>query len=919
MNGAIKKAAVLIMLVLVVFAGVPVNLAFAEEEGAHEGQSYTAKNLNDRYVQKTEALNKSDGGDPAVPVNPDNPDTTTAPPPTNLPASNSAADIVAGMTTEQKITQCLMMDFRKWNNSEGSAEDMTSLNPDVAEIISQYQFGSIILFANNIKKTDETLNLTKDMQEAAVNGGGLPLLIATDQEGGVVYRLGSGTALPGNMALGATGDVSTAETSGEIIGRELSAVGINTTLAPVIDVNNNANNPVIGTRSFGDDADMVAEFGSAFIKGVTGSKTIACAKHFPGHGDTGEDSHYGLPVIDKSLDELRALELEPFQAAIDGGVDMIMTAHILFPRIDSNTIPSEKTGKNESRPATMSKVILTDLLRDDMGFNGVVVTDAMNMNGVANNFSPEQSALEAIKAGADIICMPITGIHNMTEFTDNIDAVISYIKDAVDNGDLSEERLNEAATRVLELKKKRGILDYDPADYSVEEAEATVGSDKNRDLEHDMAIRAVTLIRNDNNILPYKASEKTKILMMCPYNNERALMVMGLNRAKEAGKVPAGAEVKVYRFSADDHEVKDGGELKAAIDWADLVIINSEVTDKEDMSFGYYTSVGVRNFTQYCKKSGKHSVVLSVDKPYDVQLYPDADAVLAVYGCKGTSLDVTRELIDGEITKDENACGPNITAGVEVLFGLHKPTGKLPVSIPKFVVDESGGHFTDNILYKRTYGLTYEDEPPKPAPPKPAPPAKPKAKQVLVAKGIAKGSKSVALSWNKVSGADRYVIYFSRCNYKGKKYKFKKIKTLKSGTLKFTKKKLKKKTAYKFYVVAQKKSGGKYKTIAKSRHGHFFTGNVRGRYTNPKSLKLNKSKISLKKGKSTTIKGSVSKARKNKKLATTHAARLRFTSNNPKVAAVNSKGKVTAGAKGTAVIYVQTINGIWKTCKITVK
>lgn len=194
----------------------------------------------------------------------------------------------------------------------------------------------------------------------------------------------------------------------------------------------------------------------------------------------------------------------------------------------------------------------------------------------------------------------------------------------------------------------------------------------------------------------------------------------------------------------------------------------------------------------------------------------------------------------------------------------------------------------------------------------------PTSKPVLAAKGIAKGKTAVNLSWNKVSGADRYVIYFARCNQKGRSYVLKKVKTVNGKTLKWSKGKLAKNTAYKFYVVAQKKSGKSYKNIAKSKVGHFYTGNVKGKYTNPRSLTLKKSAYTLKKGKTATIKASVSKVKTNKKLATSHAATYRYTSNNPAVATVNAKGKVTAKAKGTAVIYVQTINGIWKTCKVTV-
>ena len=202
--------------------------------------------------------------------------------------------------------------------------------------------------------------------------------------------------------------------------------------------------------------------------------------------------------------------------------------------------------------------------------------------------------------------------------------------------------------------------------------------------------------------------------------------------------------------------------------------------------------------------------------------------------------------------------------------------------------------------------------------PTPTPAPATQAKSVLVAKGIASGKKAIKLSWNKVTGADRYVIYLAKCNYKGKKFKYKAVKTVSGNTLKWTKKKLKKKTAYKFYVVAQKKTGSGYATIATSNDGHVITGNVKGKFTNPKSLKLNKTSITLSKGASATIKGTVTKVKKKKKLATSHAAKLRFISSDPSVAIVDAKGRVTAKSSGTAVIYVQTINGVWKNCKVTV-
>ena len=623
--------------------------------------------------------------------------------PADVYAASEISDIVAGMSTEQKIAQCFMMDFRKWDGGSG-VKDMTVLDDEVAEIIADYQFGAMILFAENIKETGETLDLTKALQRAAQKNGGLPLLIATDQEGGIVYRLGSGTALPGNMAVCATGDPENARKVGQIIGSELKSVGINTTLAPVLDVNTNANNPVIGLRSFSDDADTVGNFGKAYINGLKESDVIGCAKHYPGHGDTATDSHTGLPLVDKPLSELKNTELKPFQAAIDSGVDMIMTAHILYPQVDDGVIPSEKTGQNEMRPATLSYKFLKGIVRDDMGFSGVIITDAMNMEGVSNFFYEDQAALEALKAGADLVCMPVTGVYNNAELRDRIDIVISRIKDAVDSGELSEDRLNEAVTRILTLKKNRGILDYNEADYSKETAYNTVGNKEHRELERTIAASGVTLVRNDDYTLPYDGSKGSKILMMSPYDNESAQMVMGFNRAKEEGKLPSDAEVKLFCFQGYKGGIE--GDLKTALDWADLVVIGSELYGTADMALdeGRWRSLVPQAVTEYCKSEGKKSVILSLNTPYDVQLYPDADAVLAVYGWVGSSVDVN-EAIEKGITEAKDACGPNITAGVEVLFGVFDATGKLPVNIPVF--DKTSKKYTDSVAYERGYGLNY--------------------------------------------------------------------------------------------------------------------------------------------------------------------------------------------------------------------
>lgn len=604
------------------------------------------------------------------------------------------------MSLRDKVTQMLMVDFRYWDeNPDDNTEKtgFTVMNDQVRRIVEDYNFGAVIYFAQNLTGTEQSYNLTMAMQEAATKDGGIPLLISVDQEGGSVYRLGSGTALPGNMALGATGDTSYAKTAGQIIGSELSVLGINTNLSPVVDVNNNANNPVIGLRSYSDDPETVGNMASAVIDGMKEYNVIGCAKHFPGHGDTATDSHYGLPSVNKSKEELLECELAPYQVAIEQGIEMIMTAHILYPALENDTIVSKKTGKAESLPATMSDDIITKLLKEEMGFDGIVVTDAMNMAGVSNKWGPVEAVVNSINAGVDMICMPCT-IYDTTDLS-SLDAIIDGVIGAVENGSVPEERIDDAVTRILTVKANNDILDWNAENYSKEKALSVVGSAENREKEREIASAAVTVIENKNNTLPLRITNNSKVLMVVPYDNEKAQMIMGWNRAKEAGLIPDGAEVKVVRFSSSTTP----DTYRNEIEWADTIIFNSEVGKADRMNGGRWESAYILSAIDYAESLGKTTIVQSVDKPYDVQSYPKADAVIAVYGCKGSSVDPTEALVGGA-TGSQAAYGPNIIAGIEVIFGVFDAKGTLPVNIPEL----KNGVYTDNILYERGYGLTYD-------------------------------------------------------------------------------------------------------------------------------------------------------------------------------------------------------------------
>lgn len=619
--------------------------------------------------------------------------------------------IMDGMTLEEKITQCFQVEFRQWKqDGESAISDLTVMNDEVREMVKKYKFGSLILFANNVKTTEETYALTHAFQEAATADGGIPLFIATDQEGGSVVRLGSGTSLPGNMALGATHSPADARKAGEIIGSEMRALGINATLAPVVDVNCNPNNPVIGLRSYGEDPEQVGIMASNVIDGLNDYGVIGCAKHFPGHGDVASDSHYDFSVVDKPVEEIKATELAPYRVAISKGINMIMTAHLAFPTLDTSKVKSEKvmdengTPVEITPPATLSKAILTDLLKGEMGFDGVIVTDGMGMAGITKHFSQNSAAIKALAAGADLLCMPVHW--NSKAGAAEWDSMIQAFKDAIENGELPMERLNDAVHRILTLKAEKGILDYNPEAVSLEEAQATVGGSVNRAKERELTADSVTVIKNDNDTLPLHLTSGDTVLYMMPYSNERAVAAMAWNRGRQAGTVPEGCTFINERWFYAQSTLDDA--WKAQIDSADYVIINSEVGSASQMFGGTWISAFPRAALAYAKEKGKTVIVQSVALPFDVQDYQTADAILAVYGNKGNNTDPTAALTGG-ITDDTATFGPNIVAGFEVILGTMSAGGTLPVNV--YRLDPTTKQYDmDDIVYPMNYGLEVEGQ-----------------------------------------------------------------------------------------------------------------------------------------------------------------------------------------------------------------
>lgn len=368
-----------------------------------------------------------------------------------------SADTVGSenMKTESKIGQMMCLDFRTWNyknsNQTVSQRPVTEINDEIKEIISRYHIGSVILFSQNFQSKEQAKKLINDLQKAATDSGNPPLLICVDQEGGSVERFSFGRNRLKNNA-----QIRTPEEAfekGKIIGAELAELGINCDFAPVVDINSNPRNPVINVRSFGNNSEIVSKHGVAFMNGLHSHNIIATAKHFPGHGDTRVDSHVGLPRVNKSLSELERFELKPFKTLIDSGVEMIMTAHIELPQIEQGTIISKKDGRRIFIPATLSRTVLTGLLRDRLNFNGVIITDAMNMKAISENVGEAEATKMAIKAGADMVCMPVI-LRSRSDIS-RLDNVYQTLMGAINSGELSMEQINCSVNRILNLKMRR--------------------------------------------------------------------------------------------------------------------------------------------------------------------------------------------------------------------------------------------------------------------------------------------------------------------------------------------------------------------------------------------------------------------------------------------------------------------------------
>ncbi len=561
---------------------------------------------------------------------------TVEPPPAPVPES------VRGLTLEQKVGQLFVVSGRGiFLNDEAPAYR------ELARQVTENRVGGVIWFRSNVY---ETAILNQKLQRLAK----IPLLVSADLESGTGMRFDDVTWGPWAMAVGATGDPSLEERRARATAAAARAIGIHQIFAPVADVNVNADNPVINVRSYGEDPAEVSRFVIAAVKGFQDGGALATLKHFPGHGDTAVDSHRALPVLAAGRERLDAVELAPFVAGIKAGARSVMVAHIALPALDPTPAPplreapkdveyeatSREIPAQATVPATLSAPIVTDLLRKQLGFTGLVVTDAMRMNGVTAYYEPGEAAIRALLAGVDMILMPT-----------DVDAAVKAVLAAVKSGRIPERVINEAAARVLAEKTRLGLADRPGPDMTA--ISKVVGSPGDEAVEEEIARRALTLVREGAGTLPIR--KETRLLSLVVADEATLAGPAGPLTSELKERVPALKTVRLDPRSTPD-------DVRSAVEAAresDAVLVSLFVRARSGQG-PVSVPEGAKAAVPRILALGKPVSAVAFGSPYLLRDFPD----LPTYVCAWGMQDVVQK------------------AAARALAGETGFEGRLPVSIP---------------------------------------------------------------------------------------------------------------------------------------------------------------------------------------------------------------------------------------------
>lgn len=479
------------------------------------------------------------------------------------------------------------------------------ISSEFIRLVKKYKIGNVILFEHNVENASQLKRLCREIQELVRKETGHSAFITIDQEGGVVTRLpGSCCNVPGAMAVAAVGDPENAGILAAVTAKELKSLGVNFNLAPVMDVNNNPQNPVIGVRSYSDRADIAAEYGVAALKSYQREKFLACAKHFPGHGDTAVDSHLGLPVIEKTLEELEALELKPFRAVIENGIEAVMTSHILFPKLEPEKIP-----------CTMSRRIITGILKERLGFNGLVLSDCMEMDAIGKHYGTAKGVAAAMAAGVDLVFVSHTA--------ELLEKGVREVYRAVEEGRISLEEMRASAEKIIACKEK--YVDH----FAF--GEGCSPEDKKKERE----IRGKSFVLVKGSLFPVG---KNTFFTGCP--GFRATLAS----SEETGAV-SFAEYMADKFggrglsASKNPEEKEIGEILSASEGADNIVIST---------YNGHLQPGQMKLIRALSAKGLPVLAVALRNPYDLAKLPENAAGIAAWDNSVETLELLAEVLGGK-------------------------------------------------------------------------------------------------------------------------------------------------------------------------------------------------------------------------------------------------------------------------------
>ncbi len=620
-----------------------------------------------------------------------------APMPINSSASNESNLSDIQLTAQElQVAQRLMISIRYFcqQQMEGKncLQPVTKLPPELSRLIEQTSVAGVVLFAENIESHHQVIQLTNDLQQAAVKSNSQQgMFIGIDQEGGRVVRLdrSDSTAFSGNMAIGATyptkGTYYASEV-GKIIGKELNALGINLNFSPDVDVNNNPDNPVINVRSFGEQPKLVAELGLAMMDAFQEQQVIATLKHFPGHGNTSVDSHTGLPSVNYDRSTVYETDLLPYKYAIENSnPGMIMTAHIQFPSLDSSKIKN-KDGDSIIVPATLSKKILTGILKNEFQFKGVIITDALNMAGISHQFDLEQATAQSLMAGADIALMPYkirypSDVLKFKQFVRKVTQLMSQAKDFRKNMQSSLSRIEHLKSKFNLSNQSQLLANDKPIDQRITAAQYVLASESHRARQKQLAYDSVSLLKGDAKVFPLTEKVGRKLQVIVQDSEQKAVVEKAIEhywpRANQSQ-----VDVKFTLLSDYHHERFDTALSKAdvlllfysetresAVVKGELEDINLSPTAQKELH--QQRQQAIDNILAMAGQLRLPILVAGMQSPYEMRRFiPLSNSVLTAYDAS-----IYKDKGSGEIK------GVTYQAMVASLLGVNPVRGVLPVRL----------------------------------------------------------------------------------------------------------------------------------------------------------------------------------------------------------------------------------------------